>query len=265
MDPAGRSTDEENRRPADSRPFDQSDPNSQNTSSPILSDLSSATVQADIARAAREMLTFFFFFAVLMDQPTADRDFRLGLVVTVEMKTTETSGLLPKILVTELVSNLSIGGAHPTGDFDPVEPFQHSLSLVDRALVQSANMNAPGPSSPTLSPPLSTEQLHWAHPAPLDPPLTLAVDRLGNCFPQNCSLFKNLPYTPLPSLPQDRRLFIPGPAGPAHAHASTFQTLAPSPLSHSLPSSSGPLHGNSDPVEIKSHLGAVNGLTRPIH
>lgn len=57
MDPAGRSTDEENRRPADSRPFDQSDPNSQNTSSPILSDLSSATVQADIARAAREMLS----------------------------------------------------------------------------------------------------------------------------------------------------------------------------------------------------------------
>jgi hypothetical protein len=65
--------------------------------------------------------------------------------------------------VTELISNLSVADPHPTVEFDPLEPFQHSLSLVDRALVQSATMNASDSSPPLATSPLSTDQLDWAH------------------------------------------------------------------------------------------------------
>jgi hypothetical protein len=65
--------------------------------------------------------------------------------------------------VSQLISNLTVADPHPTGEFDPLAPFHESLSLVDRGLVQSANMDASGSSSSMASPPLSTDQLNWVH------------------------------------------------------------------------------------------------------
>ncbi|PLW54207.1 hypothetical protein PCANC_04542 [Puccinia coronata f. sp. avenae] len=216
MDRAGWSHEEENRPPPDASPTERSDGNVPN-SSPVLSEFTSATVQADIARAAREMLSRYPIGTTLV-RP----DF------------------------TELISHLSVADPHPTVEFDPLEPFQHSLSLVDRALVQSATMNASDSSPPLATSPLSTDQLDWAHRQ------LGSVNQLIQQHMRPSLLFKDLPYTPLSALPQNTRLFIPGSSGPAAAHASALQTPVPSPLSEPRPTCSNPLQETTDPAEIKS-------------
>ncbi|WAQ85397.1 hypothetical protein PtA15_6A25 [Puccinia triticina] len=216
MDRAAWSNDEENRPPADyPGPVGRrSDPNPQ-SSSPIVTEPSAGGVQADIARAAREMLSRY----------------PIG-----------TSLLRPDF--SQLIGNLSIGDPHPTVGSDPLAPFREALSLVDRGLVQS--MNAPSPASSMASPPLSPAQLDWVH-RQLGP-----VNRLIEQHASQALLFKDLPYTPLPSLGLDPPSAIPNLPGPAGAHASTIKVSAPSPLSDSLPAADNPLKETTDPDEIKS-------------
>ncbi|KAA1098581.1 Sister chromatid cohesion protein 2 [Puccinia graminis f. sp. tritici] len=216
MERTARSYDEENRPPSDSAPVDRTDPNPQ-LSSPILPDHSSATVQADIARAAREMLSRYPIGTTLL-RP----DF------------------------SQLISNLSVADPHPTGEFDPLAPFHESLSLVDRGLVQSANMNASSSSSSMVSPPLSIDQLNWVH-RQLGP-----VNRLIEQHTSQPLLFKDLPYSPLPSRGLDPHPAISSSSGPAVTHASTLKIPTPSPLSDTRPASDSPLQETTDPVEIKS-------------
>ncbi|KAI9611648.1 hypothetical protein H4Q26_008603 [Puccinia striiformis f. sp. tritici PST-130] len=203
MNPATRSNDEENRPPADSTPVDRSDANAAD-SSPIPSDLTSVTVQADIARAAREMLSRYPIGTTLMRA-----DF------------------------TESISNLSIGDPHPTGEFNPLEPFHQALSLLDRGLVQSANMNASSSSSPQL--------LRRSRP----------TSSIGFTAVSD-HLFKDIPYTPPPSLGTDQQAAIPSSSGPAAAHANTLRITTPSLPSNTLSTSSNPLLKTNDPAEIKS-------------
>ncbi|KAI7965552.1 hypothetical protein MJO29_001300 [Puccinia striiformis f. sp. tritici] len=216
MNPATRSNDEENRPPADSTPADRSDANAADNS-PIPSDRTSATVQADIARAAREMLSRYPIGTTLMRA-----DF------------------------TESISNLSIGDPHPTGEFNPLEPFHQALSLLDRGLVQSANMNASSSSSPSVAPPLTTDQLNWVHRR------LGSVNRLIEQHASQPILFKDIPYTPPPSLGTDQQAAIPSSSGPAAAHANTLRITTPSLPSNSLSTSSNPLLKTNDPAEIKS-------------
>ncbi|POW11268.1 hypothetical protein PSTT_05463 [Puccinia striiformis] len=147
---------------------------------------------------------------------------------------------------TESISNLSIGDPHPTGEFNPLEPFHQALSLLDRGLVQSANMNASSSSSPSVAPPLTTDQLNWVHRR------LGSVNRLIEQHASQPILFKDIPYTPPPSLGTDQQAAIPSSSGPAAAHANTLRITTPSLPSNTLSTSSNPLLKTNDPAEIKS-------------